>query len=60
MDLYISDISYELKIVLVKEYSNNKSLCDSEVYRKIREYQFLPCNIDYQITPATCVSLEML
>jgi len=38
MDLYISDISYELKTILNEEYSNDKNPCDSEIYYKIREY----------------------
>jgi hypothetical protein len=60
VDLYLSDISYELKTVLNEEYSNKENPCDSEIYRKIREYHFLPSKADSQISPATCVSFEML
>jgi hypothetical protein len=60
VDLYLSGISYELKTILNVEYPNKENPCDGEIYRKIREYQFLPGKIDSQISPATCVSFGML
>ena len=60
VDLYLSGMSYELSMVLNEEYSNKENPCDGEIYRKIREYQSLPRKADSQISPATCVSFEML
>ena len=60
VDLYLSGISYELSAILNEEYSNKENPCDGEIYRKIREYYFLPSKADSQISPATCVSFEML
>jgi hypothetical protein len=59
VDLYLSVISYELKTILVEEYANEKKPCDGKIYRKIREYQFLPGKIDSKVSPTTCVSFEM-
>ncbi|KAH8587301.1 hypothetical protein B0O99DRAFT_526972 [Bisporella sp. PMI_857] len=60
VDLYLSGISYELKTMLHEEYANEKKRCDGEIYRKIREYQRLPTQLNCLIAPATCVSFEML
>ncbi|KAG9229518.1 hypothetical protein BJ875DRAFT_355158, partial [Amylocarpus encephaloides] len=38
VDLYLSGISFELETLLVEEYANEEEPCDSEIYRKIREY----------------------
>ena len=59
MDLYLSDITYELKTLLIEEYANEKKPCDGEVYHKIREYQFLPSRLDNNVSPTICISLEM-
>jgi hypothetical protein len=59
VDLYLSGISCELKTLLVEAYANEKKPCDGEIYRKIREYQFLPGKIDCKVSPTTCVSFEM-
>jgi hypothetical protein len=59
VDLYLSGISYELETLLIEEYANEEKPCDGEIYRKIREYQFLPGNFDSRVSPATCVSLQM-
>jgi hypothetical protein len=59
VDLYLSGMSYELKTLLIEEYANQEKPCDGEIYRKIREYQFLPGRTDSSVSPATCVSLEM-
>ncbi|CEL09501.1 hypothetical protein ASPCAL12636 [Aspergillus calidoustus] len=39
VDLYLDDISPDLRIELVDEYANEKAPTDGEVYRKIRQYQ---------------------
>ncbi|KAL4958852.1 DUF3723 domain-containing protein [Aspergillus stella-maris] len=39
VDLYLDDISPDLRIALVDEYANEKPPTDGEVYRKIRQYQ---------------------
>ena len=49
----------KLKTLLIKGYANEEKPCDGEIYRKIREYQFLPGRTDSNVSPATCVSLEM-
>ena len=59
VDLYLSP-SYELSTILNEEYSNKENPCDGEIYRKIREYQSLPRKPDSLISPATCISFEML
>ena len=59
MDLYLSGISYELKTLLIEEYANGEKPCDGEIYRKIREYQYLRSRIDSNVPPTTCVSFEM-
>lgn len=59
MDLYLSDINYELKTFLIEEYVNKEKPYDNEIYQKIREYNSLPTNIDYVISSAICYSLEM-
>ena len=59
VDLYLSGISYELETLLVEEYANEEKPCDGEIYRKIREYQCLPGQGNSQVSPITCVSLEM-
>ncbi|KAL4899385.1 hypothetical protein BDW74DRAFT_171560 [Aspergillus multicolor] len=38
IDIYLSDMSAELKTSLVEEYSNEKPPTDGEIYRKIRQY----------------------
>ena len=59
MDLYLSGITYELKTLLIEEHANEEKPCDGEVYRKIYEYQFLPGRLDNNVSPTTCISLEM-
>ena len=59
VDLYLSDINYELKTFLIEEYANEEKPYDSEIYRKIREYNSLLTNVDYVILSAICHSLEM-
>lgn len=59
VDLYLSGISYEMKAILDEEYSNEDRPCDGQIYRKIREYQYLPQKADALVLPATCVSFEM-
>jgi hypothetical protein len=59
VDLYLSDISYELKTILVEAYANEMKPCDGKIYRKIREYQSLPGKVDSKVSPTTCVSFEM-
>ncbi|KAH7364008.1 hypothetical protein BKA65DRAFT_532668 [Rhexocercosporidium sp. MPI-PUGE-AT-0058] len=60
VDIYLSGISYELSTILNEEYTNAEDPCDGEIYRKIREYHFLPSKADSQISAATCVSFEMI
>ncbi|KAL4984462.1 hypothetical protein BDW68DRAFT_180652 [Aspergillus falconensis] len=38
-DIYLSDMSAELRTSLLEEYSNEKPPTDGEVYRKIRQYE---------------------
>ncbi|KAL9132054.1 MAG: hypothetical protein Q9217_000182 [Psora testacea] len=38
VDLYLADISSELKTALTEEYANESEPSDGEIYRKIREY----------------------
>ncbi|KFY68145.1 hypothetical protein V496_01265 [Pseudogymnoascus sp. VKM F-4515 (FW-2607)] len=59
VDLYLSGISYEMRAILDEEYSNEERPCDGQIYRKIREYQYLPRKADALVLPATCVSFEM-
>jgi hypothetical protein len=42
IDLYLSGIRDELKIKLSEEYDNAERPSQGKIYRKIREYQFLP------------------
>ncbi|KAL2848991.1 hypothetical protein BJX68DRAFT_276174 [Aspergillus pseudodeflectus] len=39
VDLYLDDISPDLRTALIDEYANEKAPSDGEVYRKIRQYQ---------------------
>ncbi|CAI7613149.1 unnamed protein product [Penicillium pancosmium] len=39
VDLYLDDISLDLKNALVDEYANEKDPSDGEIYRKLRQYQ---------------------
>ncbi|KAJ6102590.1 hypothetical protein N7486_005017 [Penicillium sp. IBT 16267x] len=39
VDLYLNDISYDLRNTLIDEYSNEKMPSDGEIYRKLRQYQ---------------------
>ncbi|KAB8212841.1 hypothetical protein BDV33DRAFT_231343 [Aspergillus novoparasiticus] len=39
VDIYLDDISPDLRTALIDEYSNEKAPTDGEVYRKIRQYQ---------------------
>lgn len=59
VDLYLSNISYELRTFLVEEYTNEEKPCDGEIYRKIRRYHSLPTAVDCMVSSATCHSLEM-
>ena len=59
VDLYLAHISYELETLLIEEYANEEKRCQGEIYRKIREYHFLPGKTDSRVSPTTCVSLEM-
>ena len=59
MDLYLSDISYELKTFLIEEYTNEETPCDGMIYRKIRKYNSMPRKSDCMVSSATCHSLEM-
>jgi hypothetical protein len=59
VDLYLSGISYEMRTILDEEYCNEDRPCDGQVYRKIREYQYLPLKADALVLPATCLSFEM-
>ncbi|KAL5344433.1 hypothetical protein ACLOAV_010693 [Pseudogymnoascus australis] len=59
VDLYLSGISYEMRAILDEEYSNEERPCDGQIYRKIREYQYLTLKADTLVLPATCVSFEM-
>jgi hypothetical protein len=59
VDLYLSDISYELRTFLAEEYANEEKPCDGEIYRKIRFYKALATNVDSMVSSATCHSLEM-
>ena len=59
MDLYLSDINYELKTFLIEEYVNKEKPYNSEIYRKIYKYNSLLTNIDCVISSATCYSLEI-
>jgi hypothetical protein len=61
VDLYLSDISYQLKTILNEQYWNKETPCDGEIYRKIRQYQSRSSPfVDSQISPSTCVSFENL
>ncbi|OAF56685.1 hypothetical protein VC83_07154 [Pseudogymnoascus destructans] len=59
VDLYLSGISYEMRTILDEEYSNEDRPCDGQIYRKIREYQYLPLKADALVLPATRLSFEM-
>lgn len=59
VDLFLSDISYELKTFLSEEYANEEKPCDGEIYRKIRKYHVLRMSVDCMVSSATCYSLEM-
>ncbi|KUL83669.1 hypothetical protein ZTR_11069 [Talaromyces verruculosus] len=39
VDLYLEDITLELRSALIDEYSNERQPSDGEIYRKIRQYQ---------------------
>uniref|UniRef100_A0A093VHN0 Calponin likey domain-containing protein n=1 Tax=Talaromyces marneffei PM1 TaxID=1077442 RepID=A0A093VHN0_TALMA len=39
VDLYLDDISAELRTALIEEYANERRPNDGEIYRKIRQYQ---------------------
>ncbi|KAE8130756.1 hypothetical protein BDV38DRAFT_276525 [Aspergillus pseudotamarii] len=39
VDIYLDDISPDLRTALIDEYANEKAPTDGEVYRKIRQYQ---------------------
>ncbi|PCG89751.1 hypothetical protein PENOC_105170 [Penicillium occitanis (nom. inval.)] len=39
VDLYLDDISTELRTTLIEEYANKRQPNDREIYRKIRQYQ---------------------
>ncbi|EED23183.1 conserved hypothetical protein [Talaromyces stipitatus ATCC 10500] len=39
VDLYLNDISTELRTALIEEYANERRPNDGEIYRKIRQYQ---------------------
>lgn len=58
VDLYLSEISYDLMTLLIEEYANEEEPCQGEIYRKIREYQRLPAAANSNISSATCVSLQ--
>ncbi|ELR08409.1 hypothetical protein VC83_03556 [Pseudogymnoascus destructans] len=60
VDLYLSGISYETRAILDEEYSNEDRPCDGQIYRKIREYQYLPQKADALVLPATCKRLRGL
>ncbi|OBT56673.1 hypothetical protein VE04_03814 [Pseudogymnoascus sp. 24MN13] len=60
VDLYLSGISYEMRAILDEEYSNEDRPCDGQIYRKIREYQYLPQKADALVLPATCKRLRGL
>lgn len=59
VDLYRSDISYELETSLMEEHDKGVKPCDGEICRKIREYKFLPGEANSQVSPITCINLEM-
>ncbi|KUJ10914.1 uncharacterized protein LY89DRAFT_723432 [Mollisia scopiformis] len=59
VDLYLSNISWELKNFLIEEYANEEKPCQGEIYRKIRDYQDLPKIPGSRLSPTTCISLEM-
>jgi hypothetical protein len=59
VDLYLSDISYDLETLLMDEYANEKKPCDGEIYRKIREYESVPSDVDYVVRPVSRVSFAM-
>ena len=58
IDLYLSEISDELKIKLSEEYDDAERPSQGKIYRKIREYQFLPRQANNRVSPTTCVRLE--
>ncbi|KAK5807568.1 hypothetical protein VI817_001826 [Penicillium citrinum] len=39
VDIYLDDLSEELKTSISEEYSSEKQLADGEIYRKIRQYE---------------------
>jgi hypothetical protein len=59
VDLYLSDISYELKTILVEAYANEMKPYDGKIYCKIRKYRSLLGKVDSKVSPTTCVSFEM-
>lgn len=58
IDLYLSEISDELKIKLSEEYDDAERPSQGKIYRKIREYYFLSRQANNRISPTTCVRLE--
>lgn len=56
VDVYLPNISYELRTFLIEEYANEKMPCDGVIFRKIIEYQTLPSGC--MVSSSTCHSLE--
>jgi hypothetical protein len=59
VDLYLSDISYKLKIFLIEEYNIAETPSDGVIFRKMMEYRRLSMTHDCSISSATCYSFEM-
>jgi hypothetical protein len=58
VDLYPPDISDGLRTLLVDGYTREEKPSDGKIYRKIREYQYLPGSTDNSMSPALCTSFE--
>ncbi|KIM93115.1 hypothetical protein OIDMADRAFT_138367, partial [Oidiodendron maius Zn] len=58
VDLYPPSISDGLRTLLIDEYTKQERPSDGKIYRKIREYQLLPCSAENTMSPSLCTSFE--
>jgi hypothetical protein len=58
VDLYPPGISDGLRTLLIDGYTKKEKPSDGKIYRKIREYQYLPGRPENSMSPALCTSFE--
>lgn len=58
VDLYPPSISDGLRTLLIDGYTKEEKPSDGKIYRKIREYQYLPSSAENSMSPALCTSFE--